>query len=81
MIVTRFRTILILLALLLTQFLAACVSTSLNTQAEVPPRHTISEFGDQRFAEVEDPWESYNRSIYRFNFYFDKYMFIPVVDC
>jgi len=51
-----------------------------NNQAEVPARHSISEFRDQRFAEVTDPWEGLNRNMYRFNFYFDKYLFIPVVN-
>ena len=41
--------------------------------------HSISEFRDQRFAEVADPWERFNRSMYRFNYYFDKYLFLPVV--
>jgi phospholipid-binding lipoprotein MlaA len=45
---------------------------------EEPAMHTISEFRDQRFAEVADPWESLNRSTYNFNFYFDKYVFLPL---
>jgi ABC-type transporter lipoprotein component MlaA len=32
---------------------------------------------DQRFAEVADPWEGFNRRMYRFNFYFDKYLYLP----
>jgi phospholipid-binding lipoprotein MlaA len=51
-----------------------------NTQDEVPARHSISEFRDQSFAEVADPWEGFNRSMYRFNFYFDKFLFLPVVN-
>jgi phospholipid-binding lipoprotein MlaA len=70
----------ILLALMLSLSLAGCAATGLNTQAEVPARHSISEFRDQRFAEVADPWEGFNRNMYRFNFYFDKYLFLPVVD-
>jgi len=60
--------------------LTGCATTTLNNEAEVPPRHTISEFKDQRFAEVEDPWEGFNRNMYRFNFYFDRYLFLPVVN-
>ena len=67
------------LALMLTLSLAGCAATSVNTQVEVPARHSISEFRDQRFAEVADPWEGFNRNMYRFNFYFDKYLFLPVV--
>ncbi|SKA08060.1 phospholipid-binding lipoprotein MlaA [Trichlorobacter thiogenes] len=68
---------LIFLALLLS--LSGCATTGVTTQAEIPARHSISEFNDQRFAEVSDPWEATNRSMYRFNFYFDKYLFLPVV--
>ena len=70
----------IILALTLSLSLAGCAATRSNTQAEVPPMHSISEFRDQRFAEVADPWEGFNRSMYRFNFYFDKYLFLPVVN-
>jgi len=30
-------------------------------------------------ADIYDPWEGFNRSIYRFNYQFDKYVFLPVV--
>ncbi|MBT1072393.1 MlaA family lipoprotein [Pelotalea chapellei] len=56
-----------------------CAITTSATLSEVPPMHTIEEFKDQRFAEVYDPWEGFNRSIYRFNYYFDSYVFLPVV--
>lgn len=79
MTVTRYRTCRIILALMLSLSLAGCASDRVNTQAEVPPMHSISEVRDQRFAEVADPWEGFNRSMYRFNFYFDKYLFLPVV--
>jgi len=29
--------------------------------------------------EILDPWEGFNRSMYRFNYRFDKYVFLPVV--
>jgi phospholipid-binding lipoprotein MlaA len=60
--------------------LSGCAANSAYTGGEVPARHSISEFSDQRFAEVADPWEVFNRSMYRFNFYFDTYLFIPVVN-
>jgi phospholipid-binding lipoprotein MlaA len=69
----------IILSLMLSLSLAGCAATTVNNQAEVPPMHSINEFRDQRFAEVADPWEGFNRSMYRFNFYFDKYLFLPVV--
>ena len=79
MTVTRCRTGLTIFAMMLSLSIAGCAATMVDTQAEVPARHSISEFRDQRFAEVSDPWEGFNRSMYRFNFYFDKYLFLPVV--
>jgi phospholipid-binding lipoprotein MlaA len=65
------------LMLLLT--LSGCAATNPNLLKENAPRHSIGEFQDQRFAEVADPWEGFNLDVYRFNFYFDKYVFLPVV--
>lgn len=58
---------------------AGCASTGANRATELQPRHTIEEFRDQPFAVVADPWEGFNRRMYRFNFYLDKYLFLPVV--
>ncbi len=69
-----------LFAMILTLSFCGCATVRTNDEAEVPPKHTISEFRDQRFAEVADPWEGFNRNMYRFNFYFDKYLFLPVVN-
>jgi phospholipid-binding lipoprotein MlaA len=60
--------------------LSGCAATSVNSKAEVPAKYSVSDFKDQRFADVADPWESFNRSMYKFNFYFDKYLFLPVVN-
>ncbi|MBJ6725215.1 MlaA family lipoprotein [Geomesophilobacter sediminis] len=68
-----------ILALMLALSLTGCASPRGNRLAEVAPRHTIAEFRDQRFADVDDPWEGFNRSMYRFNFYLDKFVLIPVV--
>jgi phospholipid-binding lipoprotein MlaA len=58
---------------------AGCAVNRSGLSSEIPPLHSIEEFRDQRFAEVADPWEGFNRSMYSFNFYFDKYLFLPVV--
>jgi phospholipid-binding lipoprotein MlaA len=79
MTVTRNQACRAIPALILALSLVGCAATRVNTQPEVPPMHSISEFRDQPFAEVVDPWEGFNRNMYRFNFYFDKYLFIPVV--
>ncbi|UFS71132.1 VacJ family lipoprotein [Geomonas sp. RF6] len=67
------------LVLLISLFLAGCASQTTHLPPEEPPRHTISEFQDERLAYVPDPWEHFNRSMYRFNYYFDRFLFIPVV--
>lgn len=59
--------------------LCGCAATKADTRAELQPRHSIREFSDQPFAVVADPWEGFNRNVYRFNFYLDKYLFLPVV--
>jgi phospholipid-binding lipoprotein MlaA len=70
----------ILLALLLALSLAGCATArATNGSAEQPPMHTVGQLTDQRFAYVYDPWVGFNRSMYRFNYYFDKYLFLPVV--
>ncbi|MDA8414365.1 MAG: VacJ family lipoprotein [Desulfobacteraceae bacterium] len=80
MTVTRFNAQITCLALLMALSLAGCATTGRNTPAEVPAMHSISEFRDQNFAEVSDPWERFNRNMYRFNYYFDKFVFLPVVN-
>jgi len=70
----------IALALTLAVALSGCAGTRVNTQDDERPWHSINEFRDQRFAEVADPWEGVNRNMYRFNFYLDKYVLIPVVN-
>lgn len=79
MTVTRYQLSHVVTVLMLLISLGGCAANSVNTPAEVPARHSISEFKDQNFAEVADPWEGFNRNMYRFNFYFDKYLFLPVV--
>ena len=70
--------ILFALTLILMLALLGCAANRVEIKGDAP-RHTISEFRDQPFAEVADPWEGFNRRMYRFNFYFDKYLFLPVV--
>jgi len=40
----------------------------------------VSEFrDDERAVDIEDPWKGFNRGMYKFNYHFDKYVFLPVV--
>jgi phospholipid-binding lipoprotein MlaA len=79
MTVARYKTCLAILAMLLMPSLYGCAAGRVTAPDEVPARHSISEFKDQNFAEVADPWEGFNRSMYRFNYYLDNYLFLPVV--
>jgi phospholipid-binding lipoprotein MlaA len=42
--------------------------------------HSVKEFADDEQILTNDPWEGFNRSIYKFNYNFDKYVFLPVVN-
>lgn len=77
--VSKFRIRLTIIFMLLAFSLAGCATMKGNIPVEVPARHSMAEFRDQRFADVSDPWEGFNRNMYQFNYYFDKYLFIPVV--
>ncbi|VGO22628.1 MlaA family lipoprotein [Pontiella sulfatireligans] len=49
---------------------------------EVPAKRPVSEYvkADVEYKiDVYDPWEGFNRRMYRFNYGFDKYFFLPVV--
>jgi phospholipid-binding lipoprotein MlaA len=69
-----------MLALYLALSLSGCAAINARLPAEEPAMHTVSEFSDdERIAYVEDdPWERFNRRMYRFNYNFDKYVFLPV---
>jgi phospholipid-binding lipoprotein MlaA len=46
---------------------------AIRQQADLVPEGTILD------VEVYDPIEGFNRGAYRFNYYFDKYLFLPIV--
>ncbi len=46
---------------------------AMRQEADLVPEGTKSDI------EVYDPFEGFNRGVYRFNYYFDKYLFLPVV--
>jgi phospholipid-binding lipoprotein MlaA len=68
-----------LLALCLAVTLAGCATTA-PLLPEVPAMHSMAEFTDEPVADVNDPWESFNRKMYKFNYHFDKFVFLPVVN-
>ena len=74
---------LVLLAIL---SLGACSTAPVLPEGEEPlePRFSADRVlikGTTTAAdEISDPWEGFNRSMYRFNYRFDKYVFLPVVN-
>ncbi|WP_300455673.1 VacJ family lipoprotein [Desulfobacula sp.] len=47
-----------------------------------PAKHQLSDMNpdiEYAIADAYDPWEGFNRSMYNFNYGFDKYVFLPVV--
>ena len=70
----------VIIALYLALSCAGCATTTVNLPLEMPAMHTVSEFSDDEYvARVPDPWEGFNRSMYKFNYNFDKYFFLPLV--
>ncbi len=80
MIVTIRRAFPVLTALYLVLNLVGCASTRPARPPEEPAMHTVREIDDEYVARVDDPWEGFNRSMYRFNYNFDKYLYLPVVN-
>ena len=76
--IRRAYPVMIILTLALT--LAGCATTSSKLPPEEPAMHSVAEFADDEQILVNDPWEGYNRSMYKFNYNFDKYVFLPVVN-
>jgi phospholipid-binding lipoprotein MlaA len=70
------------LALLMALGLAACGATPGFETGSTPPRHqlTLEELAVGYPIEVSDPWEGFNRGVYKFNALFDEFIFLPVVD-
>lgn len=71
------------LALGLALSVAACGPSKPMRRSEVTPLRTPESVGIPEghigVAQVYDPFEGWNRGVYRFNYYFDKYIFLPVV--
>lgn len=61
-------------------FLAGCAASP----ASVPrARYTLSDFEKPDAPQpmrVDDPLQGLNQGLYRFNYYFDRFLFIPLVD-
>lgn len=60
---------------------AANKGIAINKQAPVEPaKLTFTPEADVEYMiDAYDPWEGFNRQMYVFNYYFDRYFFLPVV--
>ena len=75
-----FRVFPALIALLLALALGGCATTPVLPPEE-PAMHSEKEIEDEYVKHTDsDPWVGYNKSIYRFNYNFDQYVFLPVVN-
>jgi phospholipid-binding lipoprotein MlaA len=64
----------------LVQTLAGCAARMGVLPAEVPPMHRVQEFSDdENVSRTHDPWEGFNRSMYKFNYEADRFVLLPVV--
>jgi phospholipid-binding lipoprotein MlaA len=71
----------VILGLFLALTLAGCATTTANIPPEEPAMHSVSEVQDETVALIEDdPWTGFNHNMYNFNYRFDKYFFLPVVN-
>ncbi|HAV12723.1 MAG TPA: hypothetical protein DCX06_04395 [Opitutae bacterium] len=70
------------LALASMTLLAGCSTTQPEADSVTitpPLRQYIPQEGQVRLIEVDDSFEGWNRGTYKFNYGFDKYVFLPVV--
>ena len=77
------RLILLALILLSVLFASGCSTAPKPTADLEPPRHLAEDIIKETTVyaiDVYDPLEPLNRRIYSFNYYFDKFLFLPVVN-
>jgi phospholipid-binding lipoprotein MlaA len=76
------RLILLALTLMCVLFASGCSTTPKPTANLEPPLHKAEDVIKETVVyaiDVYDPFEGFNRRVYSFNYYFDKYLFLPVV--
>ena len=63
--------------------LTGCSGMPEKQPGELPAQHSVDDVvrDDVTYPiDIYDPWEGFNRGVYRFNAGFDRYVFLPVVD-
>jgi phospholipid-binding lipoprotein MlaA len=81
-----YSTLQVLILVVLAFMLTGCGSKQATTDQELqiePAKRPISEIvkkdHDYVIDRVSDPWEPFNRTMYRFNYHFDRIVFLPIV--
>ena len=68
-----FNTILVLL-------ISGCAAGRAYLPDDVPPMHEVREFSDdENVSRTSDPWEGFNKNMYKFNYEADRFVLLPVV--
>ncbi|MBJ6725089.1 MlaA family lipoprotein [Geomesophilobacter sediminis] len=76
----RDRVIKTILILVLALNFSGCAARPALLPGEERPMHTVDEFrDDEMVSRTPDPWEGFNRSMYKFNYEADRYVLLPVV--
>ena len=80
----KMRLLIILLTVMTVLFASGCsVTPKVDPDiAYEPPKHKVEDYLKETVVyagDVYDPWEGFNRRAYTFNYYFDKYLYLPVV--
>ena len=74
------KSIKLITIIILVLMVAGCAARPAVLPDEVPPMHTVGEFSDDdNVSRTRDPWEGLNRSMYKFNYEADRFVFLPVV--
>jgi len=76
------RLLLLALTLMCVLFASGCSTTPKPNANLQPPLHKADDVIKESVVyaiDVYDPFEGFNRRVYSFNYYFDKYLFLPVV--
>jgi phospholipid-binding lipoprotein MlaA len=68
--------------IMLVILLASCSTLPKTGPETEPPKRQYEDLVKEKkeyAIQVSDPLEGFNRGVYRFNYYFDKYLFLPIV--
>jgi phospholipid-binding lipoprotein MlaA len=71
--------ILVVLAFMLTSCGSKQATADQELQIEPAKRQTYVQQDEYVLDRVSDPWEGFNRRMYRFNYHFDRTIFLPIV--